>query len=428
MLHGDDAQVDPQLDVLPVLVRRQDEGVILTELKRRGVRRHLLLQERVVVLLAEDDLLLGQSNVLEDLVKVERPLAEVVVRLEEVEVPRLHHEEKGVLARRLDIEQDAIVERGLAIRAPEVRVSVLLVVIVDIGANKDVRDALKVLTRHIHRVHHGQANLVLLDRLWGDVPDLLLLALLVGGFDLEPAGDDTLRQAGALVVDLSLLDWLLLDRLPITVEETIVKVDRRLTDQVVAEEIVVVVSLDLDHGRTWELTGKLEQLVELGVGLVELVVVALGELAVTAPDEEVRVGEGPNVAACEVKTLKHIELNLAGGLAEELLLDDLIVAGILEEFKQLWLVDIHRVQQCAELLKFLCACNVLNRLELKVLLEHLLVDLADEVEDAVHMALFLLVKNLGLLLVDDLDAPLEVAHDFLVADLTGLVQLVRDDE
>ena len=104
LLHGDDAQVDPQLDVLPVLVSRQDEGVILAELKRRGVRWHLLLQESVVVLLAEDDLLLGQSNVLEDLVKVERPLAEVVVRLEEIEVPRLHHEEKGVLARRLDIE------------------------------------------------------------------------------------------------------------------------------------------------------------------------------------------------------------------------------------------------------------------------------------------------------------------------------------
>ena len=230
------------------------------------------------------------------------------------------------------------------------------------------------------------------------------------------------------MVDLALLDRFLLNRLPITVEETIVKVDRRLTDQVVAEEIVVVVSLDLDHGRTWELTGKLEQLVELGVRLVELVVVALGELAVTAPDEEVRVGEGPNVAACEVKTLKHIELNLAGGLAEELLLDDLIVAGILKEFKKLWLVDIHRVQQCAKLLKFLSACNVLNRLELQVLLEHLLVDLADEVEDAVHMALFLLIEDLSLFLVDNLDAPLEVAHDFLVADLAGLVQLVRDDE
>lgn len=110
------------------------------------------------------------------------------------------------------------------------RICVFLVIIVDIAADEDVADSLEVLTRHVLSVHDRQANLVVLDGLGSDVPNFLQLVLLVAWFDLEPASDDTLRERSALVVDLTILNGLLLNRLPVAVEETIVQVDTRLAN------------------------------------------------------------------------------------------------------------------------------------------------------------------------------------------------------
>ena len=55
-------------------------------------------------------------------------------------------------------------------------------------------------------------------------------------------------------------------------------------------------------------------------------------------------------------------------------------------------------------------------------------DLSDEVKDVFHMAVFFLVEFLGLFLVGNLDASLEVADYLFVADFTGLIELVWDNE
>lgn len=104
-------------------------------------------------------------------------------------------------------------------------ISVFLVFIVYISPNKDVRDTLKVFTGHVLGVHDGESNLVIFDRLWGDIPHLLLFALLVAWLNFKPAGDDTLRQRCTLVIDLAVLDRLFFDGLPVSVEEAIIKVD-----------------------------------------------------------------------------------------------------------------------------------------------------------------------------------------------------------
>ena len=98
-----DAQVDADLDGLAILVGRQAETVVIAELER-GARRHLLFEEGVVVGLVQDDLLLCETHVLEQSLQVERPLADVVVRLEQVEVPSLHDEHHWIGVGRLDIE------------------------------------------------------------------------------------------------------------------------------------------------------------------------------------------------------------------------------------------------------------------------------------------------------------------------------------
>ena len=108
-----DSQVNSDLDRLAILVGRQDEGVVIAELER-SARRHLLLEECIIVALVEDDLLLGQTHILEDLLEIESPLADIVVRLEEIEVPSLQDEQEWVLARRFHVEHDSVVEGGSA--------------------------------------------------------------------------------------------------------------------------------------------------------------------------------------------------------------------------------------------------------------------------------------------------------------------------
>ena len=87
---GQDTQVDAKLDRLSIFVSGKNEGVIVTELES-GTRRHLFLKERVIILLTQGDLLLCEANIFKNLVKVEGPLANVIVRLEEIKVPSLHH-------------------------------------------------------------------------------------------------------------------------------------------------------------------------------------------------------------------------------------------------------------------------------------------------------------------------------------------------
>ncbi len=72
-------------------------------------------------------------------------------------------------------------------------IRILFVIIVDIASDKDVTDTLEILTWHILSVHNRASDLIIFHRLGGDVPNLLLLALLVARLNFEPAGDNTLR-------------------------------------------------------------------------------------------------------------------------------------------------------------------------------------------------------------------------------------------
>ena len=46
----------------------------------------------LLLVLVKDHLVLSQAHVLKDSIKIERPLTDVVVRLENIEIPSLHHE------------------------------------------------------------------------------------------------------------------------------------------------------------------------------------------------------------------------------------------------------------------------------------------------------------------------------------------------
>ena len=189
-----DAEIDTNLDFLLIFDSGQQERIVSISKLKRGARWHLFAKESVIVLLVQDDLLLGQPDILEHLIEIECPLTDVVIRLEEVKVPSLHDKKQGILPWRLHIEENTPVEGGSARRASEVSIRVLLIVVIDVGANENIGDALKVLTGHILSVHDRETDLIVLDRLRLNIPDLLLLGLLVRRLNLQPACDNTLRK------------------------------------------------------------------------------------------------------------------------------------------------------------------------------------------------------------------------------------------
>jgi len=158
---------------------------------------------------------LSQSAVLKDGSQVQGPLTDIVVALEQIKVPSLNYE-KVIWTRGLDVEELAIVERCIAVLAAVMGVSHLFVLVVDVTLHEDVACAFKVFAWHVLGVHDAASYFVVKDWLWLNIPNLLLLLLrLALWLNFEPASDDSLRQRGAVMVNLAVLDGLLFESLPV---------------------------------------------------------------------------------------------------------------------------------------------------------------------------------------------------------------------
>lgn len=235
----EDANVKAQLNVFAFLtLGGHPEGIVFLHELELGAL-HLLLEDLLVVLFRQLDGLLRVTYLLQQLGQVKHPLADVVIRLEQVEVPRLYY--KLILVTVLhwgfDVEECPVVEGCLTVLASVVSIRHLLVFVVDVALHKDVARAFHVFKRHVLGVHHTHSHLVVKDRLRSNVPDLVfaLLPVLALLFDVEPASHDTLRQRSAGVVDLPVLNGFLVKGLPVAREEPIVKVDRGFADEIVTE-------------------------------------------------------------------------------------------------------------------------------------------------------------------------------------------------
>ena len=156
----------------------------------------------------------------------------------------------------------------------------------------------------VFRVHHldvlgvedGNSELKLLLRLLRDVPDWLdLIWSDLCRVDLDPHLDYTLGNGGRWVVNLSVLDRLVLEGLPLSLEVSVLQVDLCGTNQVITEEIIVIHDVDLEWSATWE--GRLEVVVssEPRVWLIELVVGTLIEHILTTSDFNVWIRETTNI-------------------------------------------------------------------------------------------------------------------------------------
>lgn len=91
------------------------------------------------------------------------------------------------------------------------------------------------------------------------------------------------------MIQLTVLDWLILDSTPFIREISIVEVDHASSDQIVAKKQVIVVRFDYERLCAGELHVELEHLEELGIRLIKLVIIAFVIDFIAALDDDVRV-------------------------------------------------------------------------------------------------------------------------------------------
>ena len=113
------------------------------------------------------------------------------------------------------------------------------------------------------------------------------------------------------MVKITIFDGLIIDRLPLLAEESVIKVNLSATDEIIAEETVVVVGPDFQGRGTWEVHLKLITLVELWTCIIHLVVLLLVEFLGTALDNEEWVRLGEKVLLGEVEALKNVATHFA---------------------------------------------------------------------------------------------------------------------
>ena len=105
------------------------------------------------------------------------------------------------------------------------RVCLLFVMLADEALNVGVRGTLPVLHGHVLTFKDGKTYLKVLGRLLIDLPHFAHISCLIGRVNVDPHVNDSLIERAAHVVQLTSLNRLLIDGLPLRIEESVVEVN-----------------------------------------------------------------------------------------------------------------------------------------------------------------------------------------------------------
>lgn len=203
----------------------------------------ILRHHFVVVFVIQRKRLLDKSGVLDDLPEVHGGLSQHLVALEEVSVVGLQVE-SVVFAWHADLEYQSVFEVGVAILTSEMRIRLLLLL-------SRIKEATEVCVDHsaIHRdvfaVEHADADLHVLNRFLADVPLLVFISSICRN-DLAPQLEDSLAQGARWMVDLPVLNWFLLQTLPLHAEVPILHIKECFTDKLITEDGIIIPNLNLN--------------------------------------------------------------------------------------------------------------------------------------------------------------------------------------
>lgn len=167
-----DSNVKTYFNSLAILPSGEPEGVIIHKFK--FYIAHFLLQHNFVVLFSQNDWLLCQTNVFQNFTQVKYPFTNVVVAFKQIKVPSLQNKLVLVFrSRSFNWEHHSIVEGSFTVLASVVSVRLLLGFIINVNLHEDVACSLVVFARNILSIHHADANFVVKNWFWRNIPDFL---------------------------------------------------------------------------------------------------------------------------------------------------------------------------------------------------------------------------------------------------------------
>jgi hypothetical protein len=178
----------------------------------------------------------------------------------------------------LNPEHESVVKAAVSIRVAVVRVSFFLLV-PDGALDEPVSCVLHVHHLEVLCVPNHHAHLKDLLGFGAHVP--LLVSLHRAGHNVDPHLDYALVPLAGLVVQLAMFNGFDFHGIPICAEIPVLKVNQSFSDEIIAEQRVVVPQLDLQNGTAGELRLKFYPLVDVWVRLVVLIVFPVIELIIT---------------------------------------------------------------------------------------------------------------------------------------------------
>ena len=290
------------------------------------------------------------------------------------------------------------------------RIGLLLVLVADEALDVGIRGTLPVLIWYVGALEDGEANFELVLRLTADIPHFANIARLGCRIDIDPHIDHTLIHLRAHMVKLSRLNWLLVQCLPLRVEESIIKVNGCLSDEVVTEQQVVIVCFNFERRSSREVNRKVKSLHELGVWLVVLIVVAVVIFSVTAPHDEVGVTSGADVSRRELVPLNQVHMSNRLGFLSQEVLNHAAKGHVFHEIDQGGKLESYPAKV---FLKCSLVLAGLHAVQVEVLLGTCLalVQTGETIEDLCQQLFLLLLKFCLKFIVDDLDSSLELSDD-----------------
>ena len=269
----------------------------------------------IVVFLLQVDGAIGNFGVSHQFCDVKAPFADHVVRGNYITIPSLHCQDKWFDCWCLQVEEETVVEAGRTLLFAIVSIRLLSIILADEALNEYVAHALCIHGWDVFALKDSQPYLKFVLGLLANVPNLSNIAWLSGRVYVEPHVDDALVELAARVVQLSCLDWLFIDCLPFGVEESVVEVDGGLADQIIAEQQIIVVSLNDKRWCPREAHIEVVAAHELGVGFIVLIFLFFAFCLISTSDYEEWITGRTNVSWRKLVALDQVQVNNSFGLS-----------------------------------------------------------------------------------------------------------------
>ena len=219
--------------------------------------------------------LIRKHGIFKQVVDREGTRADQVIRGNNILIPSLNIKHISFSPLRLNWEYKSIVKAGLATLASPMCISRVVVLGVEECADKDIASAFYVHHFNISCFPNNKSYFKFLHWLRINVDRWQGRLWRVNIMNLHPKLNDSLRDRTRIFIKIPVLNGLVLDCKPALAIEPVVKVNFGDADKIVAEEAVIIISLDHHTWRPRKLRLKLKAFKNLRLGCIELIIISL---------------------------------------------------------------------------------------------------------------------------------------------------------